>query len=115
LSYWEILVLAAARLGCNYDYDQLQDLAENHPALRQVMGIGDGLRNVFCLAAMLAGLFGLDGWRQKKYLYRKARRLVRKIERIAAGRGPGGVATAGRKWRSGSGGIKLERGEMNKR
>jgi transposase, IS5 family len=41
LSYWEILVLAGARLGCNYDYDQLQDLAENHRALRQIMGIGD--------------------------------------------------------------------------
>lgn len=41
LSYWEILVLAGARLGCGYDYDQLQDLAENHRALRQVMGIGD--------------------------------------------------------------------------
>jgi hypothetical protein len=41
LSYWEILVLAAARLGCNYDYDQLQDLAENHRALRQIMEIGD--------------------------------------------------------------------------
>jgi len=40
MSYWEILVLAAARLGCNYDYDQLQDLAENHRALRQIMGIG---------------------------------------------------------------------------
>jgi len=41
LSYWEIMVLAAARLGCNYDYDELADLAENHRALRQVMGIGD--------------------------------------------------------------------------
>jgi len=40
LTYWEILVLAAARLGCGYNYDQLQDLAENHRALRQVMGIG---------------------------------------------------------------------------
>lgn len=159
LSYGEILVLAAARLGCNYDYDQLQDLAENHRALRQVMGIGDweteeqdktkfdwrriesnltllrpetiaqinqaiireghrlepkaaetvrgdsfvaetnihyptdssligdGLRKVLCLAAMLAGLFGLDGWRQEKYLYRKTKRLVRKIERIAARKG----------------------------
>jgi transposase, IS5 family len=41
LSYWEILVLAGARLGCSYNYDQLQDLAENHRALRQIMGIGD--------------------------------------------------------------------------
>ena len=41
LSYWEILVLAAVRLGCDYNYDELQDLAENHRALRQVMGVGD--------------------------------------------------------------------------
>lgn len=41
LNYWEIVVLAAARLGCNLDYDKLQDLAENHRSLRQMMGIGD--------------------------------------------------------------------------
>jgi IS5 family transposase len=161
LSYWEILVLAGARLGCGYDYDQLQDLAENHRALRQVMGIGDwedeeqdktrfdwrriesnltllrpetieainqaiiqeghrlepaaaetvrgdsfvvesnihyptdsrliadGLRKVLTIAALLAGLFGLIGWRQHKHLSRKARRLVGKIERIAARKGDG--------------------------
>src|SRR5215475_12392841 len=27
LSYWTIMVLAAVRLGCNFDYDKLQDLA----------------------------------------------------------------------------------------
>ena len=41
LSYWEILVLAAVRLGCNYDYDALQDLAENHRTLRQILGVAD--------------------------------------------------------------------------
>lgn len=41
MNYWEIAVLAAARLGCNFDYDKLQDLAENHRRLRQIMGIGD--------------------------------------------------------------------------
>jgi IS5 family transposase len=41
MNYWEITVLAAARLGCNLDYDKLQDLAENHRRLRQIMGIGD--------------------------------------------------------------------------
>jgi transposase, IS5 family len=41
LSYWAILVLAAVRLGCNFDYDRLQDLAEQHRTLRLMMGIGD--------------------------------------------------------------------------
>ena len=40
LDYWHITVLAAVRLGCNLDFDKLQDLAEQHRALRQVMGIG---------------------------------------------------------------------------
>lgn len=39
--YWHITVLASVRLGCNLDYDKLQDLAEQHRALRQIMGIGD--------------------------------------------------------------------------
>jgi transposase, IS5 family len=41
MNYWEITVLAATRLGCNLDYDKLQDLAENHRRLRQIMGLGD--------------------------------------------------------------------------
>jgi transposase, IS5 family len=41
LSYWTITVLAAVRLGCNFDYDKLQDLAEQHRTLRLLMGIGD--------------------------------------------------------------------------
>ena len=41
MDYWQILVLAAVRLGCNLDYDKLQNLAEEHRALRQIMGIGD--------------------------------------------------------------------------
>ena len=41
LGHWQILVLAAVRLGCNLDYDKLQDLAEQHRTLRQIMGVGD--------------------------------------------------------------------------
>ncbi len=41
LDYWQILVLASVRLGCNLDYDKLQDLSEQHHALRHIMGIGD--------------------------------------------------------------------------
>src|SRR5207249_25727 len=37
LSYWTIMVLAAVRLGCNFDYDKLQDLAEQHRVLRLIM------------------------------------------------------------------------------
>ena len=41
MGYWHILVLAAVRLGCNLDYDKLQDLGENHRKLRHMMGVGD--------------------------------------------------------------------------
>ena len=39
--YWTILVLASVRLGCNLDYDKLQNLAEEHRTLRAMMGVGD--------------------------------------------------------------------------
>lgn len=41
MDYWQILVLASLRQGCGLDYDQLQDLAENHRNVRHMMGIGD--------------------------------------------------------------------------
>lgn len=40
-SYWQILVLGVVRLGCNLNYDKLQDLCENHRALRGILGVGD--------------------------------------------------------------------------
>ncbi len=40
LDDWQIVVLAAVRLGCNFDYDKLQDQSENHRALRTMLGIG---------------------------------------------------------------------------
>lgn len=58
MDYWHICVLIAVRLGCDYTYDELQDLAENHLNLRAVMGLGSldetgfhhkTLRNTFCL------------------------------------------------------------------
>jgi hypothetical protein len=41
MDYWQVLVLAAVRLGCNLNYDKLQNLAEEHRTLRHIMGIGD--------------------------------------------------------------------------
>ncbi|UCC30011.1 MAG: ISNCY family transposase [Phycisphaerales bacterium] len=152
---WQILVLAAVRLGCNLNYDKLQDLAEQHHALRHIMGVGewsrnthfdwrrirdnisrvrpetierinllvvgeghrlvpqaaetvradsfvvetnihyptesslirDGLRKVLALGAALAERLGEAGWRQHRHLYKKARKLARQIERIAARKG----------------------------
>jgi hypothetical protein len=56
---WQVVVLAAVRLGCNLDYDKLQDLAENHRARRGLLGVGDGdeqtsfnwrrIRNTLCM------------------------------------------------------------------
>jgi hypothetical protein len=152
LNYWEITVLAAVRLGCNLDYDKLQDLAENHRSLRLIMGIGDwqdeevdfdwrrlqdnltklrpetlkklnalvvtaghqlapaaiaavrgdtfvvetnihyptesslirdGLRKVVTLAAALAMLHGLPGWRQHEHLLKNVKALDREIGRAA--------------------------------
>jgi hypothetical protein len=156
MDYWQIVVLAAVRLGCNLDYDVLQDLAEQHRALRQVMGLGDwegkifdwrrirenvcklrpttierinqllvaaghqlvpdaaetvradsfvaetnvhyptegslirdGLRKILGFGVQLAALLGVLGWRQHRHLYRKAKRLCREIDRIAARKGQG--------------------------
>ena len=157
MDYWQILVLAAVRLGCNLDYDKLQDLAEQHLALRHIMGIGDwgeearfdwrriqdnltkirpetiervnhlivaeghrlvpeaaetvradsfvaetnvhyptestlirdGLRKLLALGTDLARQIGTAGWRQQKHLYKKAKRLARQIDRIAAHKGAG--------------------------
>jgi len=41
MEYWEILVLACIRQGCNLTYDALQDLANYHTVLRQMLGLGD--------------------------------------------------------------------------
>ncbi len=41
MTYWQILVLASAKAGCNFTYDELHDLAENHRNLRAMMQVGD--------------------------------------------------------------------------
>jgi transposase, IS5 family len=35
---WSILVLGAVRLGCDRNYDRLQNLAEEHRTPRHIMG-----------------------------------------------------------------------------
>jgi hypothetical protein len=40
MELWKILVLGTLRLNCNWDYDKLQDIANNHRNLRQMLGHG---------------------------------------------------------------------------
>jgi len=37
---WRILVLGTLRLNCNWDYDKLQEIANNHYTLRRILGHG---------------------------------------------------------------------------
>ncbi len=39
MSLWEILVLGAVRLNLDINYDMLEDLANNHIELRQILGV----------------------------------------------------------------------------
>lgn len=39
LSLWQILVLGVVRLGLDCDYDRLEDLANHHTLLRQILGL----------------------------------------------------------------------------
>jgi IS5 family transposase len=40
MDYWQILVLASVRLGCDLTYDELHDLAYQHEALKVMLGVG---------------------------------------------------------------------------
>jgi hypothetical protein len=40
MSYWKILVLGTLRLNCNWDYDKVKEMADNHITLRQMLGHG---------------------------------------------------------------------------
>ncbi len=40
MDLWKILVMGTIRLNCNWDYDKLQEMANNHKTLRQMLGHG---------------------------------------------------------------------------
>lgn len=41
MDLWQIFVLGTLRLGCNIDYDKLQELANEHSSLRKMLGIDE--------------------------------------------------------------------------
>ena len=153
MSFWQILVLAVVRQGCDYDYAALSHAANHDDLVRGFLQIGplssesfaektvhenvaklrpqtleqiahviaeaghelapqacqtvrgdsfvvqtnihyptdsslllDGIRKLTALSKRLADEQGLPGWRQAKHLHRKAKRLERRIGRIAKGR-----------------------------
>lgn len=38
MDLWKILVMGTIRLNCNWDYDKLQDIVNNHKTMRQMLG-----------------------------------------------------------------------------
>ncbi len=38
MDLWKILVLGTVRLNCNWDYDKVQEMANNHKTIRQMLG-----------------------------------------------------------------------------
>ena len=40
MNLWKIFVLGTLRLNCNWDYDKLHEIANNHNRLRQMLGHG---------------------------------------------------------------------------
>lgn len=40
MDLWKILVMGTIRLNCNWDYDKLQEMVNNHRTLRQMLGHG---------------------------------------------------------------------------
>jgi hypothetical protein len=39
MDLWSILVFGTVRLNCNWDYDKLQEMADNHLKLREMVGV----------------------------------------------------------------------------
>ena len=42
MDLWKILVFGVVRLGCNWNYDKLHDMANNHGTIRKMLGHGSG-------------------------------------------------------------------------
>ena len=41
MEVWKILVMGLRRLNCNWDYDKLKEIVDNHKTIRQMLGHPD--------------------------------------------------------------------------
>ena len=53
MDLWRILVLGCVKLNCNWDYDKLHDIANNHKTVREMLGHGIADENYrYCLQTL---------------------------------------------------------------
>ena len=53
MDLWRILVLGCVKLNCNWDYDKLHDIANNHKTVREMLGHGIADKNYkYCLQTL---------------------------------------------------------------
>ena len=41
MDLWKIMVMGTIRLNCNWDYDKLKEIVDNHLTIRQMLGHPD--------------------------------------------------------------------------
>ena len=41
MELWKVLVMGTLRLSCNWDYDKLKEIVDNHKTIRQMLGHPD--------------------------------------------------------------------------
>ena len=63
MELWHILVLSVVRMGLDADYDRLEDFANNHRLIRQIMGVetGFGKGKLFSMQSIKDNVSLLDG------------------------------------------------------
>ncbi|MBF0227462.1 MAG: Tn3 family transposase, partial [Desulfobacterales bacterium] len=52
MDLWKILVLGTLRLNCNWDYDKLKEIADNHKKIREMLGHGTFDNDVYPLQTL---------------------------------------------------------------
>ena len=85
MELWHILVLSVVRLGLDANYDRLEDFANHHSLIRQIMGVETGLGEgkVFSMQSIKDNVSLLDAETIKKIndlVVKEGHQLVKKKE-----------------------------------
>ncbi len=112
MDLWKILILGCVKLSCNWDYDKLHNIANNHKMIRDMKGHGlivekklynrqtivdnvslftpeilvnllfDPIRKVITLISRVCSAAGQRGWRNSRSNIRKIRRSFRNSQNL---------------------------------